>query len=320
MDEASVENRRRRRSLADVRQAFPIIEFTDESGNLTSPDGDFNSTTNIDNNEDYPYMDYDEEEESDENSTFTIAGSGSMEEWTCELAEADAVASGVDFVRIRGLDNDFFVSEGVMSGETKLIVPTAFIEGDGLVVPEDAEVTLENTMPAKQSKSSKSDRRHLRTRNLYSNKRRLSSSTGTKKMLVIRVVANDAKVTPSSDKLRDDVFEDDNCLKTQYARCSFNQLRFVKATGKEVIGGVLDIDLNKNVIGRDRNTVQLEVQDAAKVHFDNNPNWRNAFDHVMICLPPGTAGDWIAYAYVNSWLSIYNDEYCSSVSAQMHGK
>jgi len=39
---------------------------------------------------------------------------------------------------------------------------------------------------------------------------------------------------------------------------------------------------------------------------------------VMICVPPGTAGDWVAYAYSNHWLSVYNDEWCTYPSVQMH--
>jgi hypothetical protein len=42
-------------------------------------------------------------------------------------------------------------------------------------------------------------------------------------------------------------------------------------------------------------------------------------DHVIVCLPPGTAGgDWLAYAYVNYWLSVFNDYWCKSPSVQMH--
>jgi len=43
-----------------------------------------------------------------------------------------------------------------------------------------------------------------------------------------------------------------------------------------------------------------------------NPNQRTA--------PNGFfgLGAWIAYAYVNSWLTVYNNNYCNYVSAQMH--
>jgi hypothetical protein len=33
----------------------------------------------------------------------------------------------------------------------------------------------------------------------------------------------------------------------------------------------------------------------------------------LFCMPPGT-GDWLAYAYINSWDSYYNDYWCQRVS------
>ena len=36
--------------------------------------------------------------------------------------------------------------------------------------------------------------------------------------------------------------------------------------------------------------------------------------HIMYCLPPGTSGGWIAYAYIDWWLSVYNNEWCTYVS------
>ena len=36
------------------------------------------------------------------------------------------------------------------------------------------------------------------------------------------------------------------------------------------------------------------------------------------CIPPGTSGGWIAYAYINHWLSVYNDRWCEYPSGQMH--
>merc|ERR1712194_146552 len=41
------------------------------------------------------------------------------------------------------------------------------------------------------------------------------------------------------------------------------------------------------------------------------------YDLVMVCQPPGS-GSWVAYAYINSWISFYNDYWCQKVSAQMH--
>ena len=39
--------------------------------------------------------------------------------------------------------------------------------------------------------------------------------------------------------------------------------------------------------------------------------------HVMYCLPPGTMSG-IAYAYIDHWMSVYSDEWCTYVSAQLH--
>ena len=40
-------------------------------------------------------------------------------------------------------------------------------------------------------------------------------------------------------------------------------------------------------------------------------------DHVMYCLPAATMSG-IAYAYINSWNSVYSNQWCTYVSAQMH--
>lgn len=41
-------------------------------------------------------------------------------------------------------------------------------------------------------------------------------------------------------------------------------------------------------------------------------------DHVMYCLPPTVNWDEIAYAYVNNWNSVFNDDWCTYPSVQMH--
>merc|ERR1711971_1066814 len=41
------------------------------------------------------------------------------------------------------------------------------------------------------------------------------------------------------------------------------------------------------------------------------------WDLVMFCQPPGS-GTWLAYVFINSWVSFYNDKWCQSVSAQIH--
>ena len=41
-------------------------------------------------------------------------------------------------------------------------------------------------------------------------------------------------------------------------------------------------------------------------------------DYIMFCHPPDTLGGGIAYAYINSWLSVYNNKWCSSLSGGLH--
>merc|ERR1712176_790967 len=49
---------------------------------------------------------------------------------------------------------------------------------------------------------------------------------------------------------------------------------------------------------------------------------KDVFDLVLFCQPPGSNFDgstsWIAWAYINGYQSSYNDEWCQSLSGQMH--
>ena len=144
---------------------------------------------------------------------------------------------------------------------------------------------------------------------LIYNRRRLqvNNSTGIKTVLVVRVVSRDASPLFSVENLWDVVFEDQVNLKKQYTACSYGQLSFIP--GRD---GVMEVVLPINV----KNVSRIQVQNAVtNVLGGFKPV---GIDFVMYCIPPGTKDGWIAYAYVNSWLSVYNDKWCGSVSAQMH--
>jgi hypothetical protein len=55
-----------------------------------------------------------------------------------------------------------------------------------------------------------------------------------------------------------------------------------------------------------------------KAESDLGASLNDIADYVMVCIPPVTADDWIAYAYENHWLSIYNDDWCRYPTAQLH--
>jgi hypothetical protein len=77
---------------------------------------------------------------------------------------------------------------------------------------------------------------------------------------------------------------------------------------------VTTVTISNTVIGTDNGVIRNAVTAALGSSFTSQ------FDHVMLCLPPGTSGSWIAYAYVNHWLSVYNNQWCDYISGQMHGK
>lgn len=134
------------------------------------------------------------------------------------------------------------------------------------------------------------------------------------------MVAPDAATTASESTISGNVFGNSgHNLKSQYAACSYGKLQFEKATDTaNKIGndGVHTLSISMNVIGASDDTVRTAVVTAGDAEFGGS--LQGVANYVMLCLPPGTSGGWIAYAYVNSWLSVYNDEWCGYLSGQMH--
>jgi hypothetical protein len=146
--------------------------------------------------------------------------------------------------------------------------------------------------------------------------------TGTKTVLVIRAVAADSATTASEETLSDDVFGtlgDAVNLKSQYSQCSDGQLQFEPLTTNSLVGtdGVYTVNLPSTFVsGADDEVIYGAMVNQAIA--DLGAPLETIANYVMICLPPGTAGDWIAYAFHNHWLSVYNDVWCQYPSAQMH--
>lgn len=159
-------------------------------------------------------------------------------------------------------------------------------------------------------------------RSLEEDRRRLV--TGQKTVLALRVVAPDSSTTSSEATISDEIFGtsgDIINLSTQYDACSYGKLTFepftgTTSTGEQITNGVATVDITPQIVnGVDDAIVRNAVTDAGNIKFGN---MQNQFDYVMQCLPSGTSGSWIAYAYINSWLSVYNDNWCNYPSGQMH--
>lgn len=160
----------------------------------------------------------------------------------------------------------------------------------------------------------------------------LSRAQGTRTILAVVVHANDASTTISKEKLSDDVFgtgltETDLVnVKSQYDACSYGKLKMEPAADRDpaiagdTIGiehGVTEVNITVNVAGQRSRTMQNHIVHALNTKFGVTSPSQLA-NHVMICMPPGTRGRWMAVGVVNGWKTVYNDQYCSSISNQMH--
>lgn len=165
--------------------------------------------------------------------------------------------------------------------------------------------------------------------------RRLSGSglqrkQGTSEVLVIRVIANDARSSMSANLLYDRVFGDGSkviqdrdrsissgTLTKTYMDCSHGKLNIVPAKGDGIVKGVGFVKINMNVTGATNRKVENAVTTAIEAKYGSVGKW----DHIMYCLPKGTVGPlgpWYAYGYNDYYRSVYNDEWCGQNSVVVH--
>jgi hypothetical protein len=230
----------------------------------------------------------------------------------CELSPADAEVVGRIFVPVKGIPKH--EQDKIKSGVTTLRAGGGLVMEGKLHVPSDASVEFGSI--------------HNST-NPEHRRRQLSKQTGTNKVLVIRTIAQDSKSQDTVNILEDTIFGrfgNQVNLMSVYRDCSYGQMTIEPFRGEteekvNVDYGVVEVQVNQRLVDEDRFDAENFVSEAAIKQLGD---LRSQFDHVMICLPYGTTRDgaknWLAYAYVNSWLSVYNDKWCSRVSTQVHGK
>ena len=192
--------------------------------------------------------------------------------------------------------------------ESILHAPGAHIKDGVLKVPGDAQITLKPKKPVSTDNIS------------------LNASSVTKKVLVLRADTPSESTSSTRAQISNAVFGtngDPVNLKSQYAECSYNKLTFNPVSslnGINIANGVGEVTLSSTVTTMDRYGAMNAMLGAANAKYGNLETLvdNGSLDYVMLCVPPGTAGSWIAYAYPNSWLSVYNNQWCNYVSAQMH--
>lgn len=185
----------------------------------------------------------------------------------------------------------------LVSGESTLVHKGAyFVGGEMLVLPSMKDATF-----------GRKSNRKLRSRRLVS---------GTRTYMPVRITATDASTSSSAATISNKWFgngADALNYKSQIEACSYGAVNVQKYAGSGVVNGVADITVSTSVIGRDDSVV---VNAATAVL--GTLGLRNGPDHVILCIPPGSSGNWIGYAYINSDLSVYNNQWCNYPSIQMH--
>ncbi|KAL9187141.1 hypothetical protein ACHAXT_010861 [Thalassiosira profunda] len=173
-------------------------------------------------------------------------------------------------------------------------------------------------------------------RNLAALRRNLAM-VGTRTVLAVRIKVDDAEYGFTDAYLRDEVFGqnadgssagDQVNLRSQYARCSHDKLIFdpvgnralsntpAGGSSTSITNGVVTVHLPGYTASQGdsvlRNAVNAELASMFGVS-----SARNLATHVMHCMPPGAMSG-IAYAYINSWNSVYSNQWCNYPSGQMH--
>lgn len=123
---------------------------------------------------------------------------------------------------------------------------------------------------------------------------RAPKSTGIHSALVVRVTTPRNSIPLDASTISKQVFGSGFSLKTVYNQCSWGQLKFTPAEGKNVNNGVLDIFVNVDTNTTNRLFLENAMSSAVQAHFGSTDLW----DHILYCVPQPT-GKWIAYAYMN---------------------
>ena len=142
-------------------------------------------------------------------------------------------------------------------------------------------------------------------------------------------VSNEGILIPSNkNTISNDIFgpTDTMTLKSQMEACSFDKLKILPGVGsanEKANGngdGVIEVTIDRSLVGNSlsviRNAVNKKVEEVLGISLPG------PYHHVMFLLEGchDTDCGWAAYAFVNSWLSVYQGGFYKMVGVQMHGK
>ena len=113
---------------------------------------------------------------------------------------------------------------------------------------------------------------------------------------------------------------DPNNLKSGLEECSWNKINVVVGVGdsNEVATGVIEVSIGIPLDGSSRSTVRNAVTTAVTNKLGHS--LPGPYDYVLYSLESCYGNDcgWAAYAYINSWNSVYQSAYYKRPGVLMH--
>jgi hypothetical protein len=254
-------------------------------------------------------------------TVIAIAVEGSPEEkFVCEIGPEDNNGESGHTLPIRATSaqteklRELLYAGDLESGFSTLRNEDFEISGDSVILSAVEEITLGQT-----------------------SRRKLLEKTGDRYFLAVRVAALDKVVAATAASISNDIFGTDGTdpvnMVSQFDACSYGKFKIipgpppgtdidssidsslVSASGPEagVMNVTISIALGNSTQDQVRNAITTVVQ--AELGFD----LPGPFDAVMYIVEGCYVGDCgIAYALVNSWLSVYTADWYKSPSAQLH--
>ena len=223
----------------------------------------------------------------------------SHEKWECELQGSDPINAGRRFVEVEGLDpNDM---KGIRSGFNTLFTNDGFLSNGKLIIPEGAERSIGTIEPRGPVLSSRQKKENKRASTLTKSRSLSPANVIGRVVLAVRIVANDSTTTSSVDTIADKMFgqaANQINLVERYRSCSFGELLMrpyngTTLTGTTIKNGVYELKIPINVTGVVNTIVRDQVEVALRQELGN---LTSQFDHVMLCIPPGTQSAWTFFS------------------------
>jgi len=199
----------------------------------------------------------------------------------------------------------------ILPGETELSLGGSTVSNEGLSLPPGQDIAASVRQNVEKS-----------------NRRRLALHTGTKPILVVKVIDSGGLARSESlSQIGDDIFGtngDPVNLKSQMGDCSFGKLNIVPGLnyGGAVAepfptAGVIEVTIGLSLSTSDRYAIHNAV--TAEVNSVLGYTLPGPYQQVMYvnegCY---VSCGYAAYAYINSWMSVYQGVYYKHTGVQMH--